>query len=69
MGVTGYRVFRGTTQIATPGPSATSYTDTGLAPGPYSYTVRAVDAARQPVRPEQHGQRDRAGHTEADAAG
>ena len=45
VGVTGYRVFRGTTQIATLGASATSHTDTGLAPGPYSYTVRAIDAA------------------------
>ena len=46
MGVTGYRVFRGTTQIARLGAAATSYTDTGLAAGPYSYTVQAVDAAR-----------------------
>src|SRR6185503_15670409 len=45
VGVTGYRVFRGATQIATPGAGATSYTDTGLAAGPYSYTVKAVDAA------------------------
>jgi fibronectin type 3 domain-containing protein len=45
VGVTGYRVYRGGAQIATLGPGATSYTDTGLAPGPYSYTVRAVDAA------------------------
>ena len=45
VGVTGYRAYRGTTQIATLGSTATSYTDTGLAPGPYSYTVRAVDAA------------------------
>jgi fibronectin type 3 domain-containing protein len=46
VGVTGYRVFRGTTQIASLGSSATAYTDTGLAPGPYSYTVRAIDAAQ-----------------------
>ena len=46
VGVTGYRVYRGTTQIATLGASAHSHTDTGLAPGPYSYTVRAIDAAR-----------------------
>ena len=46
VGVTGYRVFRGTTQVASLGASATSYTDTGLAAGPYSYTVRAIDAAQ-----------------------
>jgi fibronectin type 3 domain-containing protein len=45
VGVTGYRVFRGTTQIATLGPSATSYSDTGLSSGTYQYTVNAVDAA------------------------
>jgi hypothetical protein len=45
VGVTGYQVFRGTTQIATLGGSALSYSDTGRAAGPYSYTVRAVDAA------------------------
>ena len=45
VGVTAYGVFRGATQIATLGGTATSYTDTGLAPGPYSYTVRSVDAA------------------------
>ncbi len=45
VGVTGYQVFRGATQIATLGAAARSHTDTGLAPGPYSYTVRAVDAA------------------------
>ena len=45
VGVTGYGVFRGATQIATLGGGATSYTDTGLRPGTYSYTVRAVDAA------------------------
>ena len=51
VGVTGYRVERCQgagctifTQIATP--TATTYNDTGLAPGtPYSYRVRAVDAA------------------------
>ena len=32
VGVTGYRVFRGTTQIASLGGSATSYTETNLAP-------------------------------------
>jgi acid phosphatase type 7 len=45
VGVTGYRVFRGTTQIATLGGTARSHTDTGLGAGTYSYTVRAVDAA------------------------
>ncbi len=44
VGVTGYRVFRGTQQIASLG-NVTSYTDAALAPGPYTYTVRAVDAA------------------------
>ena len=45
VGVTGYRVYRGATQIATVG-TTTSYTDTTVAPGTsYSYTVRAVDAA------------------------
>jgi chitodextrinase len=43
-GVTGYRVFRGTTQVGTV--TTTSYTDSGLAASTaYSYTVRAVDAA------------------------
>ena len=46
VGVAGYRVYRGTTQIASLGASATSHTETGLAPGPYSYTVRAIDAAQ-----------------------
>ncbi len=45
VGVTGYRVFRGTTQIGTAGASATSYSDNGPAAGNQSYTVRAVDAA------------------------
>ena len=45
VGVTGYRVFRGTNQIASLGAGATTYTDSPLAPGPYSYAVRAVDAA------------------------
>lgn len=43
VGVTGYDVHRGGTTIATvPG---TGYTDTGLSPGSYSYTVTAHDAA------------------------
>jgi chitodextrinase len=44
VGVAGYRVFRGTTQVGTP--TTTSYTDTGLtASTAYSYTVKAIDAA------------------------
>src|SRR5438876_191301 len=44
VGVSGYRVFRGGTQIATT--STTSYANTGLSPSTtYSYTVAAFDAA------------------------
>jgi chitodextrinase len=44
VGVTGYRVFRGTTLLATM--TGTSYTDTGLAADTsYSYRVLAFDAA------------------------
>src|SRR5437016_2257343 len=44
VGVSGYRVYRGGTQIATT--SATSFTNTGLAPSTtYTYTVAAYDAA------------------------
>jgi chitinase len=44
VGVTGYLVFRGTTQVGTP--SGTSFTDSGLTPNTtYSYTVKAKDAA------------------------
>src|SRR5205809_184314 len=44
VGVTGYRVYRGGTQIATT--STTSFTNTGLSPSTtYSYTVAAFDAA------------------------
>src|SRR5207253_2621553 len=44
VGVSGYRVYRGGTQIASP--SATSFTVTGLsAATPYSFTVAAYDAA------------------------
>ncbi len=43
-GVTGYDVFRGTTQVATV--TGTSHSDTGLLPSTaYSYAVRAKDAA------------------------
>jgi chitodextrinase len=43
-GVLGYKVFRGTTEIATV--TATSFNDTGLAAGTqYCYSVKAFDAA------------------------
>ena len=41
--VTGYRVSRGSTVLATV--SGTTYTDTGLAPGSYTWSVAALDAA------------------------
>ena len=44
VGVTGYRVYRGGVQIASP--STTFYSDTGLSPSTtYFYTIAAVDAA------------------------
>ncbi|MEK9154507.1 MAG: LamG-like jellyroll fold domain-containing protein [Patescibacteria group bacterium] len=44
VGVTGYRIYRGGTQIGTS--NTTSYSDTGLSPSTsYSYTVSAYDAA------------------------
>src|SRR5256712_2107637 len=44
VGVSGYRVYRGGTQIATT--STTSFTNTGLSPSTtYTYTVAAFDAA------------------------
>ena len=44
VGVTGYKVYRGGTQIGTT--AGTSYNDTGLTPNTsYSYTVAAYDAA------------------------
>ena len=44
VGVTGYWVFRGSTQIGTA--TTTSYSDAGLtASTSYTYTVRAVDAS------------------------
>jgi hypothetical protein len=44
IGVTGYKVFRNSVQIATV--STTSYTDTSVTPGTsYTYTVAAYDAA------------------------
>ena len=43
-GVTGYRIYRGGTEVGTS--STTSFTDTGLAPATsYTYTVKAYDAA------------------------
>lgn len=45
VGATGYRLFRGGTQIASV-TSGTAYQNTGLSPGtPYTYTVSAYDAA------------------------
>jgi chitodextrinase len=44
LGVTGYNIYRGGTQIGTS--TGTSYTDSGLAPSTrYTYTVAAYDAA------------------------
>ena len=44
VGVTGYRVFRGSTLVGSP--TSRSFTDTGLsASTAYSYSVKAVDAA------------------------
>lgn len=44
VGVTGYQIFRGGTQVGTS--TATTFNDTGLtASTAYSYTVKAVDAA------------------------
>ncbi|WP_158088788.1 fibronectin type III domain-containing protein [Thermoactinospora rubra] len=44
VGVTGYVVFRGSTEVATV--TGTAYTDSGLSPSTsYTYTVRARDAA------------------------
>ena len=42
--VTGYKVYRGTQEIASLG-AVTSFSDTGRPPGTYSYTVKATDAA------------------------
>ena len=45
--VTGYQVFRNGAQVGTS--TTTTFSDTGLSPStPYSYTVRAVDAAANP---------------------
>lgn len=46
VGVTGYRIFRGTTQIGSVSGSVLSYTATGLSPSTaYTFQVKAVDAA------------------------
>ena len=66
VGVTGYRVYRNGTQIASVLGNVTTFTDSGLTAGPRSYTVRAVDAAGQPLRREQHRDGDRARQHEAD---
>ena len=55
VGVTGYRVFRNSTQVGTPAPPA--FQDANLTPSTtYSYTVAAVDAA-----PADHGRRGASG--------
>lgn len=47
VGVTGYEIYRGGTLVGTS--TGTSYTATGLAAStPYSFTVKALDAARNP---------------------
>ena len=46
--MTGYQVYRGAEEVANLGASATTYSDTGLAAGDYSYRVRALDAAGNP---------------------
>ncbi|SIQ95229.1 Endo-1,4-beta-D-glucanase Y [Paenibacillus macquariensis] len=44
VGVVGYQVFRGSTQVGTP--TGTTFNDTGLTPSTaYSYKVKAIDAA------------------------
>src|SRR5262249_24557922 len=50
VGVTGYRIFDGATQVGTS--ATTSFTATGLAPSStHTYTVRAVDAATNGSNP------------------
>lgn len=43
VGVTGYNIYRNGTSVGTN--TTTSYTNTGVAPGTYSYTIQARDAA------------------------
>ena len=46
VGVSGYRIFRNGSTAALATATATTYSDTGLAAStPYTYTVRAFDAA------------------------
>ncbi len=46
VGVTGYRVYRGSIQVATTSATSRTYNDSGLAAGTaYTYSVRAYDAA------------------------
>jgi cellulose 1,4-beta-cellobiosidase len=45
IGVTGYRIYRGGTQVGSVSGTTLTYTHSGLAVGTYTYTVRAVDAA------------------------
>ncbi|WP_063847544.1 lytic polysaccharide monooxygenase [Bacillus sp. FJAT-28004] len=46
VGVTGYKIYRGTTLVTTVSGTATSYTVTGLSPStPYTFNVYAIDAA------------------------
>src|SRR5206468_1680172 len=45
VGVTSYLVFRGPTQIGSVNGTTTSYTDSNLAAGSYTYTVVAKEAA------------------------
>ena len=66
VGVTGYRVFRGTAQIAVLGAGARSHTDTNLSPGPVQLHGEGGGRGREPLRRKQHRDRHRAGHDEAD---
>ena len=45
VGVTGYQVFRGGTQVGVLAGTVTSFSQSGLAAGTHSFTVRALDAA------------------------
>ena len=66
-GVTGYRVFRGATQVGTP--TGTTFTDTGLAASTtFSYTVRAVDASNNVSTHQGHERDDRGGRWRRDDA-
>ena len=69
VGVTGYKVYRGTTEIASLGTAARSYTDTGLAAGPLQLHGEGDRRRPEPVRSEQHGERHSAGHDKPTAPG